>query len=114
MNQGWSLLRDTQKSVTDVSAGQPASTMFCASRFSKKIVGKILDMMLPDAGLNKLSLSGSNQANSRATNLDLLNQMASPFELCFSCHVRTKRVLNTFELAGITSGLCRTCKRSKL
>jgi hypothetical protein len=40
--------------------------------------------------------------------------MASPFELCFSCHVRTKRVLNTFELAGITSGLCRTCKRSKL
>ena len=64
--------------------------------------------MLPEAGLKRLSLSGSNQANSRATNRDLRNQMGSPFELCFSRHVLTKRVDKTSELAATVEGSCKT------
>ena len=69
-----------------------AITMFSFSRLSKKTVGKTLEMILPEAGLNSLSLSGSNQANSRATNLDLLSHIASPFELCFSKLYRSQKI----------------------
>ena len=68
-----------------------AITTFSFSRLSKKTVGKTLEMILPDAELNRLSLSGSNQANSRATNLDLLSHIASPFELCFSKLYRSQK-----------------------
>ena len=58
------------------------------------------DMMFPLAGGNKLSLSGSSHANSRATNLERLNQIGWPLASCFSRQVLTKRALSTFESAG--------------